>query len=67
MEQQILQLFNMDLHLINYVVVMQKIIDKKLCKKTINELKKTKNWDKHTFYNNIKNEKRSFPDDLSTS
>jgi hypothetical protein len=55
----------MDLNLIKYVVVMQGIIDKKLCKKTINELKKVKNWDKHTFYDHIKKESLSLPNDLS--
>jgi len=55
----------MDLNLIKYVVVMQGIIDKKLCKKTINELKKVKNWDKHHFYDHIKKESLSLPNDLS--
>ena len=44
---------------------MQGIIDKKLCKKTINELKKVKNWDKHHFYDHIKKESLSLPNDLS--
>ena len=51
-----------------YVVKFSKVIPTKVCKKSVSELKKQKNWETHTFYNNIHQvtEKRSGDQELST-
>jgi hypothetical protein len=46
----------MEKNLLKYIMVMQGILDKKICKQTISELSKLKKWEKHKFYNPTTNQ-----------